>query len=217
MSHVRQSAKALSPGPHRPTRSAAARRRGRAGWPFLSSSRVPQAAPASGFRPVWRTTAQRGALVQREGRAPGAELRLLGHDVAASTVERYMARRGTPPSPSWRSFLANPTDCPASVDFFVVTTVAFRLLYGLSSSATTDAAWPTSTSRRIRPPVDRPPNQGGLPVRRDTALPDPRPRRRLRRALPRMLGPHGHRGSADRATLALPEPLRRAINRLDSP
>jgi putative transposase len=59
-----------------------------------------------------------------------AELRLLGHDVAESTVAKYMARRGRPPSPTWRSFLANHADCLASVDFFVVPTATFRLLYG---------------------------------------------------------------------------------------
>lgn len=34
-----------------------------------------------------------------------------------------------PPSPTWRSFLANHVDCLASVDFFVVPTVTFKLLY----------------------------------------------------------------------------------------
>jgi transposase InsO family protein len=60
-----------------------------------------------------------------------AELRLLGHDVAESTVAKYRARSTRPPSPTWRSFLANHADCLASVDFFVVPAVAFRLLYGL--------------------------------------------------------------------------------------
>jgi transposase InsO family protein len=59
-----------------------------------------------------------------------AELRLIGHDVAESTVAKYMARRTRPPSATWRSFLANHVDCLASVDFFVVPTVTFRLLYG---------------------------------------------------------------------------------------
>jgi putative transposase len=36
-----------------------------------------------------------------------AELRLLGHDVAESTVAKYMSRRRGPPSPRWRSFLRN--------------------------------------------------------------------------------------------------------------
>jgi transposase InsO family protein len=58
-----------------------------------------------------------------------AELRLLGHDVAESTVAKYRARRTRPPSPTWRSFLANHAGGLAAVDFFVVPTVTFRLLY----------------------------------------------------------------------------------------
>ena len=58
-----------------------------------------------------------------------AELRLLGCDVAQSTVAKYMVRRRRPPSPTWRAFLAHHADCLASVDFFVVPTVTFKLLY----------------------------------------------------------------------------------------
>ena len=58
-----------------------------------------------------------------------AELRLLGHDVAESTVARYRGRRTRPPSPNWRSFLTNHADCLASMDFFVVPTVTFKLQY----------------------------------------------------------------------------------------
>ena len=57
-------------------------------------------------------------------------MRLLGHDVAKSTVAKYLARRTRPPSPTWRSFLANHTASLASIDFFVVPTITFRLLYG---------------------------------------------------------------------------------------
>jgi hypothetical protein len=35
-----------------------------------------------------------------------------------------------PPSPTWRSFLANHADCLAAFDFFVVPTATFKLLYG---------------------------------------------------------------------------------------
>jgi hypothetical protein len=59
-----------------------------------------------------------------------AELRLLGCDVAESTVAKYRVRPSRPPSPTWRSFLANHADCLASVDFFVVPTATFKLLYG---------------------------------------------------------------------------------------
>jgi putative transposase len=58
-----------------------------------------------------------------------AELRLLGHDLAKSTVAKYMSRRAKPPSPTWRSFLQNHVGSLASIDFFVVPTVTFQLLY----------------------------------------------------------------------------------------
>jgi transposase InsO family protein len=59
-----------------------------------------------------------------------SELRLLGYDVAESTVARYMVRRRPgPPSQTWRSFLENHMDCTAACDFFVVHTITFRLLY----------------------------------------------------------------------------------------
>ncbi len=59
-----------------------------------------------------------------------SELRLLGYDVAESTVARYMVRRRPgPPSQTWRSFLKNHMDCTAACDFFVVHTITFRLLY----------------------------------------------------------------------------------------
>jgi transposase InsO family protein len=58
-----------------------------------------------------------------------AELALLGHDVAESTVAKYMIRRRPgPPSQTWRSFLKNHMGCTAACDFFVVPTATFRLL-----------------------------------------------------------------------------------------
>jgi transposase InsO family protein len=54
----------------------------------------------------------------------------LGHDVAESTVAKYMIRRRSgPPLQTWRSFLKNHMDCTAACDFFVVPTATFRLLY----------------------------------------------------------------------------------------
>jgi transposase InsO family protein len=58
-----------------------------------------------------------------------AELHLLGHDLAESTVAKYMSRTPKPPSPTWRSFLKNHVWSLASMDFFVVPTVTFQLLY----------------------------------------------------------------------------------------
>ena len=58
-----------------------------------------------------------------------SELRLLGHDLAESTVAKYVKRRRKPPSQTWKTFLANHTDCLASIDFFTVPTVTIRNLY----------------------------------------------------------------------------------------
>ncbi len=59
------------------------------------------------------------------------ELLKVGIDVAQSTVAKYMARGRRPPSQSWKTFLRNHADGIASVDFFVVPTAAFKLLFGL--------------------------------------------------------------------------------------
>jgi len=58
-----------------------------------------------------------------------AELRLLGLDLAASTVAKYRIRSGTSPSQTWKTFLANHAKQIAAVDFFTVPTITFRNLY----------------------------------------------------------------------------------------
>jgi hypothetical protein len=60
-----------------------------------------------------------------------AELALLGHDLADSTVAKYMLRPRKPPSQTWRTFLKNHVGAIAACDFFVVPTVTFQLLYAL--------------------------------------------------------------------------------------
>ena len=57
------------------------------------------------------------------------ELAKIGITVAKSTVEKYMVRRRKPPSPTWRTFLKNHVKELVSVDFFVVPTVTFRVLF----------------------------------------------------------------------------------------
>ena len=57
------------------------------------------------------------------------ELLKLGIDVSQTTVSKYMVRRRKPPSQTWRTFLDNHVSQLASMDFFVVPTVRFRLLY----------------------------------------------------------------------------------------
>jgi transposase InsO family protein len=103
-----------------------------------------------GFRRYWRWKSSGGVsgrptiprdvitLIRRMARdnplwgAPRirAELHWLGHDVAESTVAKYMPRERKPPSQTWKTFLANHVGCLASIDFFVVPTITFKLLYG---------------------------------------------------------------------------------------
>lgn len=101
-----------------------------------------------GFRLFWRwkSRGQPGrpsvpknvsALIRRMARdnptwgAPriSSELRLLGHPLAVSTVAKYMPRKVKPPSPTWRTFLKNHLSVTAAIDFCVVPTATFRLLY----------------------------------------------------------------------------------------
>ena len=58
-----------------------------------------------------------------------AELRFLGYHVAELTIAKYMRRQSPRPSPTWRTFLAAHLREIAAVDFFVVPTLTFRLLF----------------------------------------------------------------------------------------
>ena len=58
------------------------------------------------------------------------ELLKVGIDVAQSTVAKYMVKGRRPPSQSGTTFLRNHADGIASVDFFVVPTATFKLLFG---------------------------------------------------------------------------------------
>jgi uncharacterized protein (TIRG00374 family) len=103
----------------------------------------------TGFRFYWKWKSRRG----RGGR-PGApqeirtlirdmsstnvlwgaprlqgELLKLGIEVSQATVAKYIVRHRKPPSQTWRTFLANHVKQLVSVDFFVVPTVSFRILY----------------------------------------------------------------------------------------
>ena len=103
-----------------------------------------------GFRLFWTWKSRRGKpgrppvsreiryLVRRMSRentrwgAPRihGELLKLGFSISQAAVSKYMARYPSPPSQSWRTFLTNHADCLASIDFFVVPTATFHLLFG---------------------------------------------------------------------------------------
>jgi hypothetical protein len=57
------------------------------------------------------------------------ELLKLGFDVAQSTVSKYMVPRRDRPSQTWKTFLHNHADGIASIDLFVVPTIAFEQLF----------------------------------------------------------------------------------------
>jgi hypothetical protein len=57
------------------------------------------------------------------------ELLKLGFNVAQSSVAKYMVKRRGFPSQRWRIFLRNHAPNIAAMDFFVVPTIGFKLLY----------------------------------------------------------------------------------------
>jgi transposase InsO family protein len=103
----------------------------------------------AGFRQFWRwhsrqrgrppITADEIALIRRmatENCGWGAarirsELKLLGHEVAESTVANYLPKRQRDgaPSQTWRTFIRNHLAKTAGCDFFVVPTATFRLVF----------------------------------------------------------------------------------------
>ena len=103
------------------------RRRFRDHWTFLSRARPGRPAVAKEIQ----------ALIRKMSRAnPGwgsprivGELAKLGIRVAKATVEKYMIPSRKPPSPTWRAFLENHVNDLVSVDFFVVPTITFRILF----------------------------------------------------------------------------------------
>jgi putative transposase len=58
-----------------------------------------------------------------------AELALLGYEVAELTVAKYMLRPSPRPSAAWRAFLTAHARDIVAVDFFLVPTLTFRLLF----------------------------------------------------------------------------------------
>jgi putative transposase len=57
------------------------------------------------------------------------ELQKLGLEISQAAVSKYLGRRSTPPSQTWRTFLDNHIQTLVSVDFFVVPTVLFKVLF----------------------------------------------------------------------------------------
>ena len=58
-----------------------------------------------------------------------AESHLLGLEVARSTIDKHRVCHRKPPSQTWKTFLKNHVGCLAAMDFCVVPTITFGLLY----------------------------------------------------------------------------------------
>ena len=59
------------------------------------------------------------------------ELLKLGFQVSQATVSRYMPERPPASGQTWKTFVRNHLHCTASIDFLVVPTLTFRILYVL--------------------------------------------------------------------------------------
>lgn len=87
-----------------------------------------------GRRPVPAEVRELIRRMSRENVGWGAprihgELQMLGIDISQATVAKYMVRNRKPPSQTWRTFLDNHVGDLASIDFFTVPTLSFRILY----------------------------------------------------------------------------------------
>src|SRR5438477_2833484 len=92
-------------------------RRGRTGRPPVDSEIAELVRTMALANPLWGAPRIHGELLK------------LGLDVSQRTVGRLMPRRAKPPSQTWRTFLENHVADLVSVDFFVVPTATFRILY----------------------------------------------------------------------------------------
>jgi putative transposase len=103
-----------------------------AGLSRLLDPEVPARANGSTSRRfgAYRTRPYHGAGQSPLGRtAHPRRLLKLGFDVSQRTVARLMPRRPKPPSQTWLTFLQNHVAELVSVDFLVVPTATFRVLY----------------------------------------------------------------------------------------
>ncbi len=93
--------------------------RGRPGRPRIAKEIGDLIREVSRANPLWGAPRIHGELLK------------VGIDVGQSTVAKYMVKGRRPPSQSWKTFLRNHADGIASIDFLVVSTAAFKLLFGL--------------------------------------------------------------------------------------
>ncbi len=91
------------------------------GRPTISAELQAQVRRLSTDNPSWGAPRIHGELLK------------LGFVIAQSTVAAWMPKRPRPrkpPSQTWRTFLKNHRSTAAAMDFFVIPTATFQLLYG---------------------------------------------------------------------------------------
>jgi putative transposase len=98
-------------------------------WTWKSRRRIGRPTVPTDVRALIRTVSQTNPLWGAP-RIHG-ELMKLGVEISQATVAKYMVRRTTRPTQTWRTFLANHLQQVAAADFFVVPTVTCRLLFVL--------------------------------------------------------------------------------------
>ena len=91
--------------------------RGRPGRPLVGSEIADLVRAMALANPLWGAPRIHGELLK------------LGLDVSQRSVARLMPHRPKPPSQTWRTFLQNHLADLVSIDFFVVPTATFRVLY----------------------------------------------------------------------------------------
>src|ERR1700677_1437078 len=142
------------------------------------------------------------------------ELLKLGFEVAQSSVAKYMVKRRGPPSQGWLTFLRNHAPDIAAMDFFVVPTIGFDLLYAfvVVRLDRRDLVWIN---------VTRNPTTEWVARQITEAFPWDEAPQYLIRDRDRIYGAivtrHGHPGQAYRSSLALAEWLWRTVDRINPP
>ena len=94
-------------------------RAGKPGRPPVSKEMRELIRRVSGANPLWGTPRIVGELAK------------LGIEVAKSTVDKYRVRSPKPSSPTWKAFLKNHVTELVSIDFFIVPTIRFKVLFVL--------------------------------------------------------------------------------------
>ncbi|MDQ3172913.1 MAG: integrase core domain-containing protein [Acidobacteriota bacterium] len=92
-------------------------RAGKTGRPGVSREVRELIREMSRVNPLWGAPRVHGELLK------------LGVEISQATVAKYMVRQRKPPSQTWHTFLENHVKELVSIDFLVVPTVSFRILF----------------------------------------------------------------------------------------